>query len=445
MNSFAKIVLLAALWLSQFASAANLREVRLWEAPESTRVVFDLDAETRYQYLLVSDPPRIVLDIARTQKSPDFVANNTAKGVVKSVRTGVQADGSLRVVLDLTAPIKPKSFQTQPIGQHGHRIILDLDSPRKEEKPEAAAGILEPAKAESAVMRPLTMSGTLTTLTLVKAPPASRSTAAGTQAVKPPLVQPLPPKPIPKGAKLLVIVIDPGHGGEDPGTRGASLVEKDLMLVLGKKLAKQINTVPGMRAVLTRDGDYFVPLRERLRRTRAAKADLLISLHANSFRDKTMRGSAVYVVSKTGATDEQAKLLANLENAADQVGGVEITKDDDLAALLIDVSQAATLEASFDVGARLLGSLGKLHPLQKRDVQQAGFAVLKAPDIPSVLVETAFLTNETDEKNLNDPTFQDQFVIAMTNAVQSYFESYRPSKTQHWAGRALEVHLSKLP
>ena len=233
------------------------------------------------------------------------------------------------------------------------------------------------------------------------------------------------------GAKPIVVAVDAGHGGEDPGAHGPSGVrEKDVTLSIARKLARRINAQPGMRAVLTRDGDYYVGLRERTIAARQAQADLFVSVHCNAIQRRDMRGTAVYVLSDHGATNEQARWLANHENAADLVGGVRLkNKDDDLAAVLIDISQSATMEASFDLGSRMLDSLGKVNVLQKPQVQQAGFMVLKSPDIPSVLVETAFISNPQEERLLASDDYQDKLASSIFDGVRGYFSRYRPLQT----------------
>jgi N-acetylmuramoyl-L-alanine amidase len=317
-----------------------------------------------------------VVDIQGVGEAGVNVANATPpKGTVRQIRSGMREDGSLRVVLDMAQSVMPKSFALNPNAEYGFRLVLDLH---------AAA-----AEAPSAPQ------------------PALR----------------LKEKPI-------VVAIDAGHGGEDPGARGHSgLLEKDVALSLARRLAQLINAEPGMQAVLTRDGDYYLGLRERVAIARKHQADLFISVHANAFKNRDMRGSAVYVLSNRGASSEHARWLAHKENAADLVGGIELNgKDDELAAVLIDLSQSATMEASFDVGSRILGSMGRVNTLQRSEVQQAAFMVLKAPDIPSVLVETAFITNAHEERLLRDAAHQEKFARSMLDGIKGYFQSYRPQQ-----------------
>jgi len=228
----------------------------------------------------------------------------------------------------------------------------------------------------------------------------------------------------------VIVAVDAGHGGNDPGAIGlGGLREKDVTLAIARRLARKINAEPGMRAVLTRDSDTFIELRTRTVKARQVNADLFVSVHANAVNDRSMHGSSVYVLSERGASSEQARWIANHENAADLVGGVALQKqDDNVAAVLIDISQGATMEASFDVGSRMLHAMGRINRLQKAEVQQAGFMVLKSPDIPSVLVETAFISNPREEKLLGDPDYQDQLAESIFDGVRSYFARYRPQQ-----------------
>ncbi|HEY0973986.1 MAG TPA: N-acetylmuramoyl-L-alanine amidase [Solimonas sp.] len=363
------------------AAAAELRDLRLWDGPESTRIVFDLGDAVSHKVFTLPSPDRVVIDIdGLDARSVDRVNAVMGKGAVRRVRGGPRPSG-IRVVLDVAQPVVARSFSLTPTEEYGHRLVVDVQEPR-------------PA-----------------------APPAQPSAAV----MVPPSTSRLQDKPI-------VIAVDAGHGGEDPGARGSSgLLEKDVALSLARKLARSINAQPGMRAVLTRDGDYYVGLRERVNIARKHQADLFVSVHCNAFTQRSMRGTSVYVLSNRGASSEHARWLAQKENAADLVGGVDLhDKDHELAAVLIDLSQSATLEASLDVGGRILRSMGKVNVLQKADVQQAGFAVLKAPDIPSVLVETAFISNAHEEKLLADDAHQDKFVSTMLDGIKGYFHSYRP-------------------
>ena len=391
------------------ASATDLRDLRVWDGPESTRVVFDLSGATSHKVFTLSNPDRIVIDIAGIGESGIKVANKaTGKGVVKTVRSGPR-DGALRVVLDVSEPVTPKSFAMAPTEQYGDRLIVDLygRTPTLDELVDAKADIKSEIKTD----------------TQVDAKTEARAEAKVESKIK---VAPT----IKFAEKPIIIAVDAGHGGEDPGAiskRG--LQEKDVALSIARKLAAQINAQPGMKAVLTRDGDYYIGLRERTVKARQAQADMFVSVHCNAYKDTSLRGSAVYVLSNRGATSEHARWLAHKENSADLVGGLELGgRDNELAAVLIDLSQASSMEASFDVGSRLLKSLGGINTLQKAEVQQAGFMVRKSPDIPSVLVETAFITNEQDEKLLRDRAYHDKIARSLLEGIQGYFKSYRPQQ-----------------
>ena len=362
------------------ASAGDLRDLRLWDSPEGTRVVLELSQSTPHTVFTLDNPARIVVDLPGIQGAS--LANKArGKGTVERVRAAQREEG-LRVVLDMKQAIKPNAVLLDPAEQYGYRLVLDLAGSEDEGATPAAPAMA--SKADTWAPRPI------------------------------------------------IVAIDAGHGGEDPGAIGhGGLMEKDVALSLSRKLAAMINQEPGFKAVLTRDGDYFIPLRDRVKRARKAEADLFVSVHANALKDRRMRGSAVYVVSPRGATSEHARWLAQKENAADLVGGVALHgKDDELAAVLIDLSQSSTMEASFDVGARMLKQLGQVNVLQRSQVQQAAFMVLKAPDIPSVLVETAFITNSEEERLLRSAAGQDKLVRSMFEGIKGYFESYRPREVR---------------
>jgi N-acetylmuramoyl-L-alanine amidase len=372
--------------VSSLAQATELRDLRVWESPDSTRVVFDLGGAAKTSVFTLANPDRVVIDLdGLDAASIKRAAAATPKGLVRQIRSGPRENG-IRVVLDVAAPVSTKDFELTPNDEYGHRVVVDL-----------------------------------------------ARDAAALSAVADGVVVP-PPSNIPGTTRFqdkpIVIAIDAGHGGEDPGARGSSgLLEKNVSLAIARKLALLINTQPNMRAVLTRDGDYYVGLRQRVEIARKHQADMFVSVHCNAFTRRDMQGTAVYVLSDRGVNSEQARWLANKENAADLVGGVELHgKDNDLAAVLIDLSQSATMEASFDVGSRILRAMGTVNTLQKQDVQQAAFVVLKAPDIPSVLVETAFITNPREEKLLADEDYQGKLAASILGGVKGYFQAYRPKQ-----------------
>jgi N-acetylmuramoyl-L-alanine amidase len=375
-------VLLAVLMtgMSLGAQAAELRDVRLWSSPDATRVVFDLDAAAEHAVFTLENPHRVVIDLRGTQRGGALATQFDGKGVVQRVRSGPQDGGTLRVVLDLAAAAKPRSFALQPNDSYGFRVVVDL------------------AATAPAVVQ-----------------------ASAAPALAPPPRPTLQEKPI-------VIAIDAGHGGEDPGARSRrGLLEKDVALALARRLQVLVNREPGLRAVLVRDGDYYVGLRDRIRKAHEAEADLFISIHANSYKDPAVRGTAIYVLSPKGATSEHAALLASRENMSDLIGGVETDhRDDQTLAVLADIFQTSAMEASHDAGGRLLEAMGRVNTLQRTRVQQASFVVLKSASFPSVLVETAFLTNEREERLLRDSAYQDKLARSMLEGIKGYFKSYRP-------------------
>jgi N-acetylmuramoyl-L-alanine amidase len=423
------------------AQAGELRELRLLDGPEGTRVVFDLDASADNNVFTLANPDRVVIDIAAVKRGRGLNLNPAPAGLVKGVRSGPH-DGGLRVVLDVNGAVTPKTFGLKPSGGYGYRLILDL-APAGAAAPAMVTADAAPAPATAApapaapVPAPVAAAAAPLAAAIVPAvavqsapvapaPVTPVASAAASAAL--PLAAAPARDPVALTAKTVVVAVDAGHGGDDPGAQShGGLQEKNVTLAIARMLARRINATPGMKAVLTRDGDYYVGLRERTIKARKAQADLFVSIHCNSYRDHDMRGTAIYVLSDHGATTEQARWLANHENAADLVGGVDLhDKDDRLAAVLLDISQSATMDASFDLGNRLLGSMSRINELQKPIVQQAGFMVLKSPDIPSVLVETAFISNPREEQMLRSAETQSQFADGIFEGIKGYFSRYRP-------------------
>lgn len=381
------IALVLLLWAGTASAldVARLQDIRLWAGPEQTRVVFDLSSPIEHSIFTLENPDRVVIDIRNTRRSDALNEPRYNKGLVTGVRTGIQPGGVTRVVLDVSTASKIDSFNLPPNGEYGHRLVVDLT-------PIAVAAQQELAEMQLQPALPAT---------------GNNSTPVRDQ---------------------IVIAIDAGHGGEDSGARGPSGVkEKDVALSIARRLAKLVNAEQGMKAVLIRDGDYYVGLRERTVKARKAQADLFVSVHADAFRDRRAHGTSVYVLSPRGASSAHARSLAERENAADLVGGVRLTGRDDRDAFLLSVLQDTSLEASFDVAGRLLGEMGQINRLHKHDVQQAGFMVLKSPDIPSVLVETAFISNKAEEAKLNNAEHQDSIARALMRGIRGYFSNYRPS------------------
>jgi len=396
LHTLLKIILLGGLLASGWAQALQLSTTRLWPSPDYTRITLEAAGPVAHKYFTLSNPERLVIDLEGVEAGAalDALAGQlTAEDpYVSAIRVGVNRPGVMRVVLDLKTAIKPTVFQLQPLGQYGHRLVVDLYP--------------------------------------VQAGPVEAGNTAANPVVSPqPTVaeQPKPAKPgVPQYVRLISVAIDAGHGGEDPGASGANgSREKDITLALAKKLKQKIDAQENMRAVLIRDGDYFVPLGQRVTKARALKADLFISIHADAFIKPHARGSSVFALSENGATSVAARWLAKRENEADLVGGINIdVKDPFLKRTLIDLSQTATINDSLKLGHAVLREIGGVNTLHKAQVEQAGFAVLKAPDIPSILIETAFISNPEEEKRLNDPAYQDQLVDAIVGGIKNYFDKH---------------------
>ena len=376
-------ILLAGLPL--YASAAELRDVRVWASPDSTRVVFDLDGAVEHKRFTLENPSRIVIDLPNSRRAAGVGAYLEGKGIIQRVRSSPHDATTLRVVLDLSANARAKSFALQPNDSYGYRVVVDVATDAQ----------------------------------------IAQTTAVAAAAAAP--LPPVAPKTI-LAEKPIVVAVDAGHGGEDPGARGRrGLLEKDVSLAVARRLAAAINHEPGLRAVMIRDGDYYVSLKDRIGKARHANADLFVSIHANSYKDPKVRGTAVYVLSPKGAKTEFAKMVEDRENMSDLIGGADFgDKDDTTAAVLVDIIQTSAMEASYEAGGRLLDSMGRVNALQKPRVQQAAFVVLKSATFPSVLVETAFLTNDREERLLADPVYQEQLARSMLDGIKGYFKAYRP-------------------
>jgi N-acetylmuramoyl-L-alanine amidase len=385
------------------AAPARVSDVRLWAGPEGTRLVLDLSAPVRYEVFSLDNPHRIVVDLERTVLAARALP--AGQGRVRSLRSGPQADGGLRLVLDVDAPLTARSFVVGPDGEAGHRLVVELPPVAG-----AAAGSPDPV-APSGQQVLAASAATLAREAAAMAPVKSVAAAAG---------------------RDVVIAIDAGHGGQDPGAIGrGGTREKDVTLSIARRLARQIDAEEGMRAVLIREGDYFVSLRGRIRKAREAGADLFLSVHADSVLDRGVSGASVYVLSLRGASDEAARWLAERENAADLVGGVSLDdKNDVLASVLLDVTQKEAVSNSVDAAASVLASLGRVGPVHGNRVRHAGFVVLKSPDIPSMLVETAFISNAADERKLGDPGHQQRIAEAIHAGVRSFFHDRPPPGTK---------------
>ena len=379
------------------AVPANVTDVRLWSGPEGTRLVLDLSALPRHEVFAIENPDRVVVDLANTQLAmrKDLPAG---QGPVKSVRSGPQAGGGLRIVLDLTARHAVKSFAVGPDGTAGHRIVVELPGATPSNVAPTAKQVLAASSAAVAREAP-SVDNPVKTLTV----------AADKQ-------------------RDLVIAVDAGHGGQDPGAIGrGGTREKDVTLAIARKLAAAIDAEDGMRAVMIRDGDYFITLRGRVRKARELGADMFVSVHADSVPNRAVSGSSVYVLSLRGASDEASRWLAERENAADLMGGVSLDdKSDVLASVLLDVTQKEAVSNSVEAAGSVLASLRRVGSVHGPRVRHAGFMVLKSPDIPSMLVETAFISNVADERRLRDSAHQQRIAQAIHAGVRDYFYEKPP-------------------
>jgi N-acetylmuramoyl-L-alanine amidase len=445
------------------AVGAGIVAVRIWPATDYTRVTIESDGALGARHFVTDHPPRLVIDIDQLELS---AALRGLVGKVKAddpfiagVRVGQNQPRVVRLVVDLKQTVKPQQLSLEPVAAYRHRLVFDLYPTEKrdplldliQEKEEAeaqAARSVNDALGEfiGRIDRPGTppITAAQPPVAIAPAPPASAPRPAipepGAAPPPPPTTTahaphpphaptPLPPDEQKRIDRLIVIALDPGHGGEDPGAIGPTgLREKDVVLAIALKLRDRLNSVPGMRAMLTRDADFFVPLHERVRKARRVQADLFVSIHADAFMTPKARGASVYALSDSGATSTAARWIAQKENAADLVGGAATpaVKDAQVLRAMLDMSTAAQIRDSLQIGSEVLGRIGRVGHLHKRQVEQAGFAVLKAPDIPSILVETAFISNPGEEAKLRDGDYQVKLVEALFTGIRRYFARNPP-------------------
>lgn len=417
------------------AQAAGIVAVRLWPAREYTRVTIESEGPLVATHLMAESPPRLAVDIqdlALDGPLRELVGQVRADDpFIAGVRVGQYQPRVVRLVFDLKQAVRPEVFTLEPVAAYKHRLVFDLRPVQEAEDPLLALVREKENAASKAVEDAL---GEL--IARVDRP---RPIASAPEPLPlPPPVAAKPPAPASKEERqkinrLIIVAVDPGHGGEDPGAIGPTgLREKDVVLAIALQLRDTLNALPGMRVMLTRDGDFFVPLNDRVRKARRVQADLFVSIHADAFVRPQARGASVYALSTRGASSAAARWMAERENKADAVGGVNIAgvNDRQLLAAMADMSTAAQIKDSLKLGAEVLGHIGRVGRLHKAQVEQAGFAVLKAPDIPSILVETAFISNPEEEKRLRDPDYREELVAALAKGIQRYFARNPPLSRQ---------------
>ena len=424
------------------ARAAGIVGVRVWPADDYSRVTIESDLALKATHFVVDGPDRLVVDVEGLQVDAalrDLVAKVQPNDpYIRQVRVGQNRPNVVRIVLDLKGHVNPQVFNLPPVGEYRYRLVFDLYPDKIEDpllavldKPDgeillrdgppqfipdnrtdpASKSLLKPAPAQDDVRDPAV---TASDTTLAKGGRPDRGDAF---AQKPPAV-----------ARIITIALDPGHGGEDPGAVGAGgSHEKDVVLEIAKRLRRKLDAEPNMRCLMTRDADFFVPLNVRVQKARRVQADLFVSIHADAYGSPDANGSSVFALSERGASSTAAKWLANKENAADLIGGVNIaTRDKQLAGVLLDLSTTAQINDSLKLGNAVLREIGGINRLHHGEVEQAGFAVLKAPDIPSILIETAFISNPDEEKRLNDDAYQERLADAVVKGIRRYFAKNPP-------------------
>ena len=411
------ILLLLLVWASSAHAEIPVTSARLWPAQDYTRLTLESKSSIRYNQFTLSNPERLVIDLEEVELSTALneLSNKVSKEdpYISSLRIGRFKPGVVRLVLDLKSQVKPQLFSLKPVGEYGHRLVLDIYPAVPvdplmaliEQQFSTSEGDSNAGGAEMSAPEVTTTS-----------PPVAES---------PPLYPEL-------RNRVLVIALDAGHGGEDPGALGRrGTREKDVTLSIARELKTQIDSISGMRAILIRDGDYFIPLKGRVEKARRAHADLFVSIHADAFVKPHARGSSVFALSEGGATSASARWLAKKENEADLIGGVNLAvKDPYLARTLLDLSQTATINDSMKLANHVLKELGGINKLHRGRVEQAGFAVLKSPDVPSILIETAFISNPTEEKKLKDRAYQRKMAQAILSGIKRYF-AQNPALSKH--------------
>jgi len=420
-------------------AASQVKAVRFWPGPDNTRLTLETDA-TNFQSFTLADPLRLVIDLpghvtggALDQLASRIPADNP---LVARARAAQFKPDVVRIVLELRQAVSSRVFAVPPAGEYGNRVVIDLmpegAAPAAAASAGEAGGTIAPASPAPAAPADVPVAAATSPASTPSAPAQPSVAPQAPPKASPPVAQMRPDAARPESGRqpadprfdrLVTIAIDAGHGGEDPGARGPSgLIEKEVTLAIARRLKVLVDNEPGLRAVLIRDDDYFIPLQGRTAKARALRADLFLSIHADAFIKPDAAGSSVFVLSENGASSAAARWLAKRENDADLLGGVRIDqKDVHLARTLLDLSQTASIQDSIKLASHVLGELGQINRLHKAAVEQAGFAVLKSPDIPSILVETAFITNPAEEALLRDAAWQARLVDALAAGIRRYF------------------------
>ena len=420
----------------EIAWGAAIVAVRVWPADEYTRVTIESDTALSARHFLASAPDRLVIDVDGLELSAqlrELVGKVRADDpYISGVRVGQNRPGVVRLVLDLKQEVAPELFTLAPVAAYQHRLVFDL---RPTHEPDPLLELIRDKESAEQQATQAVQDALGEFIGRVGAAGAASAPSLGNPglppkvaATTPPFAHSVPPAVQSKIDRLVVVAIDPGHGGEDPGASGPSgLREKDVVLAIALLLRDRLNGNRNMRAMLTRDADFFVPLHERVKKARRVQADLFVSIHADAFMSPEARGASVFALSEHGATSSAARWMANRENASDLVGGTNLHhKDETILRTLLDMSTTAQIKDSLKLGSEVLGQIGKVGKLHKGSVEQAGFAVLKAPDIPSILVESAFISNPGEEKKLRDPEYRAQLVEALATGIQRYFARNPP-------------------
>jgi len=414
MESYWKVLFIIGLQLLAvpgYAEQINISALRYWNTPDQTQMLFDVTSSPQHRVFLMNNPSRLVIDMRNTNVKLALSQPAPSHPLFSQVRVATKNKTDIRIVVDLKRDISSKNMSLRTNSMNGHRLVIEL----LDKAQNTSAKVAEKSEIK-ATAGPAKMADSKP----IEEKPVKESQKAATRKTA---TSPVEPTKVAKRDKDIVVAVDAGHGGDDPGAHGQNgTEEKKITLAIARKLAELINQQPGMKAVLVRKGDYYVDLRKRMQIARAAKADLFISIHADAFQNSTVKGASVFTLSNKGATSEAARWLANSENASDLVGGVSLNdKEDVLASVLLDLSQTATQDASVNVARKVLKNFEHIGELHYASVQKAGFLVLKSPDVPSILVETAFISNPSEELKLVNTAHQAKIASAIFNGVRSYF------------------------